>query len=107
MSTPTPHPDDELFRLFDLAQYGWVVVAILLLFVAVGAGMTWAILQSAKYPHPTMLVLTLSIITLGLVGIYTIYGPLRTDVMPLASAALGALVATLTQSNRNDNDKFT
>jgi hypothetical protein len=75
----------------------WAIIVGGVAAIVTGIGITLAILWASRRGLATMLVMTLSLVTLVLLGIYAIFGEDRAEMIPLASAAIGALVATLTQ----------
>lgn len=87
----------------------WAAVLAVAFVVVTGAGISWVLLIAARRSIRTMLVISLTLLILILVAIYTGFGQLREEVIPLASAALGALVASLTQmyadARHDQNDR--
>lgn len=71
----------------------WLLVLALLLMTLVVGGVGFAILQSAKYPQPTMLVMSLSLLTMLIVATYVVSE--QEDLLTLTGVGLGALAGAV------------
>lgn len=95
--TPTPSPGDV-----DLAAPGgWWLVAALGLLLLMGGGLITAIMLAARInPETSMLTTVLAVLAVLLVGLYAIFGDSRGDLVPLASAVIGALTVRLADTSK-------
>lgn len=90
----------------DLADWPWLVVVILGLFMAFGALLVWSLLRAATYPPPASLV-----VALGLLTFLALAGYIASDQTELATlsatgfgALAGAVSSQFTHRDRDDDE---
>lgn len=81
-------------------------VAAVVIMLAAGFGLGFALLRAARYPHPTSLVTALSLLTLiALVGMGISTDQQSQAYAQLAAVGLGALVGAVNSVYGNNGDK--
>lgn len=71
----------------------WIIIVTIVLMGAIIFGIGYAILRSARYPQPTMLVMSLSLLTMLTVTIFVATN--EADLLTLTGVGLGALAGAV------------
>lgn len=89
----------------DLADWPWLVVVILGLFMAFGALLVWSLLRAASFPPPASLVVALGLLTFLALAGYIASD--QTELATLAATGFGALAGAVSSqftSRGHDDD---
>jgi hypothetical protein len=81
----------------------WLVIISVVTMLIMGVILIWAILKLRHEPHPTVLIMTLGVITMVIVLAFALT---KANVLAtLAGTGVGALAASLTNVLHKDKDK--
>lgn len=92
----TPRMEVKMIDPTTDVTYGflWVLIICIVATVIMAAGLIWAVLKLRNAPHPTVLIMTLGVITMVVVLTFALTK--QNVLATLAGTGLGALAGSLT-----------